>query len=1034
MSNRNRIAPYTLVLRLARLLTLLLFVAFTLYVASEKQVDRVNERRLASVLVAEELRHSSDDLTRTVRAYVETGKLRYKQQYQDILAIRDGKQPRRAPLGAIYWDLLPLPAELPKPLEGPSLPLLEHARQAGFNEQELQEFALAKLRSDALAQVELEAMAIIESHPRGDSARERARASLYDESYQLAKAEIMVHIDRSYRLMDQRTAAELHEAELRARALSVVLLALGLALLGALSYAFHLLGRTLGTDIGTIAAEIERIGQGDFSHSITVPPGRSESVIGWLAQMLARLRDADTSRAETLGRQRREQQLAALRAAMMERLSSSATLDDVLEDYALEIEAALPGVMCSILLLSDDGQHLRMGAAPSLPADYNAAIDGVRIGPAVGSCGTAAYTRQRVVVEQISTHPYWAAFKDLAARAGLAACWSEPIRSGADTVLGTFALYSRRPASPNDYDIAIIELAANLTALAIERKRAELQLQLLAKVFEHGSEVIMITDARARLVRVNQAFTAVTGYTEAEALGRNPAMLSSGRHGADFFRQMWDCIDRDGHWSGEVWNRRKDGSLYPEWLSISVLYDPRGAVSNYVAIATDITQRKAAEERIRQLADFDALTGLPNRRLLQDRINTLLQHARRHQQPLALLFLDLDRFKNVNDSLGHHVGDQLLVAVARRLVEALRDEDTVSRIGGDEFVILCPETDVSGAAHVARKLIAALQARFDVEDNELAISCSIGIATYPGDGDSDQALTRAADTAMYRAKKAGRSTFCYYAAEMQAQTARLLALENALRRALELEQLHLEYQPQLSLTSGQLVGAEALLRWTHPELGAISPAEFIPLAEDSGLIVAIGDWVLRSACRQMRAWLDAGLALEHVAVNLSVVQFRQPGLAERVQQVLRDSALDARHLELEVTESVAMNNPQEMAETLGQLQALGVAIAIDDFGTGYSSMAYLKKFRPQRLKIDRSFVRDLVDDGDDRAIVGAIVGLGRSLGFASIAEGVETDEQLEILQRQGCEAVQGYLISRPLPPAALESFARAQQREQPRRA
>ena len=1026
MSNRIRIASYTLVLRLARLITVLLFIAFALYVASEGQVDRANERRLRSMMVAEELRHSCDDMTRAVRAFVETGDARFKQQYQSILAVREGKLQRPAPLGAIYWDLLPLPAELPSPPDGPLTSLLEHARQAGFDERELREFELAKLRSDALARIELDAIAVAERHPRGDPARERALASLYDDAYQLARAETMAHVARFHRLMDDRTAAELRQAKLGARVLWLVMLVLGVGLLGALSYAFHLLGRTLGADIGTIAAEIARIGQGDFSHSIAVPAGRSESVIGWLAQMLARLRDADASRAEALARQRREQQLAALRASMMERLSSASTLDEVLEDYALEIEGALPGVLCSILLLSDDGQHLRLGAAPSLPEDYNTAIDGVQIGPAVGSCGTAAYTRRRVVVEQISTHPYWADYKELAARSGLAACWSEPIRSGADTVLGTFALYSRRPASPDEQDIAIIELAANLTALAIERKRAELQLQLLAKVFEHGSEVIMITDARARLVRVNQAFTEVTGYAEAEALGQNPSMLSSGRHGADFYRRMWEEIDRSGHWSGEVWNRRKDGSVYPEWLSISVLYDPRGAVSNYVAIATDITQRKAAEERIRQLADYDTLTGLPNRRLLQDRINVALQHARRHQQPLALLFLDLDRFKNVNDSLGHHVGDQLLIAVAKRLAGTLRDEDTVSRIGGDEFVILCPHTDASGAAHVASKLIAALQPRFDIDANELVVSCSIGIASYPGDGDNDQALTRAADTAMYRAKKAGRGSFCHYAAEMQAQTARLLALENALRRALELGQLHLEYQPQLALGSGRIIGVEALLRWTHPEHGTVSPAEFIPLAEDSGLIVAIGDWVLKTACSQLRDWIDAGLPLSHVAVNLSVVQFRQPGLAGRVQQLLEDCRLDAHHLELEVTESVAMNNPQEMAETLGQLQALGVAIAIDDFGTGYSSMAYLKKFRPQRLKIDRSFVRDLVADADDRAIVGAIIGLGRSLGFETIAEGVETEDQLDILRGQGCETVQGYLISRPLAPAALQAFMRTQ--------
>lgn len=723
--------------------------------------------------------------------------------------------------------------------------------------------------------------------------------------------------------------------------------------------------------------------------------------------------------------QRESREKDALGRFMLERLVSDSPLTDILNDFVRELERLMPGARCSILRRNEERQVIQLAAAPSLPDVYNAALEGLPIGLSVGSCGTAMATGQRVIVDDIATHPYWANYKELAQQAGLRSCWSEPILSGAKTVLGSFAVYNGSPVMPGPYELGLIDMAAHLSAIAIERKDAEVQLQLKARVFEQGNESIVITDHQHQIVRVNHAFTQITGYSEAEVVGQNPKLLSSGRQNDDFYRQMWTTISADDHWQGELWNRRKDGSHYPEWLSISVLRDRQGDVINYVGIATDITQRKANEAQILQLVNYDPLTGLPNRRLLQDRVQTALSHAKRADDTLALMFVDLDRFKNVNDSLGHHVGDELLIQVARRLVDELREQDTVCRLGGDEFVLLCPQTDVVGAAHLAEKLLTSVASRFTLAQQDLAVTFSIGVAMYPGDGDSFEALSMRADAAMYCAKQAGRNAYRFFTAEMQAQSSRTLQLENALSRALELKQLALVYQPQIDLHSDRIVGVEALLRWQHPILGQVSPAEFIPVAEDSGLILPIGEWVLRTAVDQLRLWQDRGVGVPLMAVNLSAVQFRHANLPDLITRVLQEAGVAPECLELELTEGVAMEDPVNAMEVMRRLKQRGVRMAIDDFGTGYSSLSYLKRFPADRLKIDQSFVRDITVDPDDKAIVVAIIALARSLGFRSMAEGVETPGQLAFLREQGCDEVQGYLYSRPLTPAQFETFFHA---------
>ena len=454
-----------------------------------------------------------------------------------------------------------------------------------------------------------------------------------------------------------------------------------------------------------------------------------------------------------------------------------------------------------------------------------------------------------------------------------------------------------------------------------------------------------------------------------------------------------------------MWNLRKDGSIYPEQKSISRVCDASGATTHFITTFNDITAHKEAEAAIRRLAHFDLLTGLPNRALLNERMSYTLGRSKRNNEQFALIFLDLDRFKNVNDTLGHLIGDELLIQLAQRLRSALRDEDTVSRLGGDEFILLLPGTDTDGAARVTAKLLDVTAPPYRIDQHELTCTASIGIAIYPGDGDSFEKLSMSADTAMYRAKKAGRNTFRFFTNEMQKHSARALKLENALRRAPANDEMTLHYQPQLALAYGRVVGAEALLRWHNAELGEVVPAEFIPVAEDSGMIVPIGEWVLRQAARQMRNWLDSGVAPSVVSVNLSAVQFRQADVVERIVGILADEHLPAKYLELELTESATMDNPLAGIAFLKKLRERGLRMVIDDFGTGCSSMSYLRRFQTYKLKIDQSFIRELSADPEDEAIVMAIINLAHSLGLKTLAEGVESRAQLAFLREKGCDEV-----------------------------
>ncbi|MBT3055118.1 MAG: EAL domain-containing protein [Candidatus Thiodiazotropha endolucinida] len=552
--------------------------------------------------------------------------------------------------------------------------------------------------------------------------------------------------------------------------------------------------------------------------------------------------------------------------------------------------------------------------------------------------------------------------------------------------------------------------------LRMAHRTAEEKLRLADRAFQNTAEGITVTDASGNIVSTNPAFEAITGYSHEEVLGLNPRVLKSGHHPDSFYKEMWDTLLLTGHWRGEIWNRRKNGDAYPEWLTISAVKDGNDETTHYVGVFTDISQIKEAQDQINFLAHHDALTRLPNRALFRERFDHALMHARRENASIALLFLDLDRFKTVNDTLGHPVGDQVLLEVSKRMNLIIRASDTLARLGGDEFVLLLEEqTDAQHAAVVARKLIDLFSRPMIIGEHELVVTASIGITLYPNDGDDPDKLIRHADRAMYEAKQQGRNTYRFFTQALTEGALERLMMENDLRRAVARNELILHYQPIVNLETRQLQGIEALVRWQHPEQGLIAPGLFIELAEEIGIIGEIGQWVLRAACSQLARWDRDGFKVPRISVNLSVQQIDREGLITMVSEELNNSGLSPERLELEVTESMLIRNPELSRTVLSELRTLGVKFAIDDFGTGYSSLAYLKLLPLDHLKIDQSFVRDIGKDANDEAIVRAIIGMSKSLGLESVAEGVEEAHQARFLQQAGSDLAQGYLYSRPLP-------------------
>ena len=688
----------------------------------------------------------------------------------------------------------------------------------------------------------------------------------------------------------------------------------------------------------------------------------------------------------------------SLRVRKRQRLSLE-KLEESEDRYRLLFENMTTGFALHEMIYDDDGK----------PTDYRF----LEMNPAFELLiGTAAASLLGKTVKESmpGIEDYWIEQYGVVARTGM------PI---------AFRNYSREQGkyydvwafSPRKDSFAVI--VSDIT----ERKEAEDKLRLMAQVFERSGDAILITDPENKIIATNSSFTTLTGYSQEEVLGQNPSILKSGKETDEFYRSLWEALAKEHYWQGEIWEKRKDGSLYPKWLTITAIHDHKGVLLNYIAGFSDISERKLAEQKIEHMAHHDALTNLPNRFSLTERLGQSLEQARRSDQHLAVIFLDLDHFKNINDSLGHHIGDLLLIEVAARLSGSVRASDIVARLGGDEFVVALPQVQSGiAAAHTVSKIQKALSRLFLLEGHELRITPSIGISVFPHDGETVEALMQNADAAMYHAKAQGRNNYQFFKKEMNAKAHERLLLENDLRSAIEREEFVVYYQPQVDIVAGRVIGVEALVRWRHPVRGLIAPDEFIAVAEDTGLILPLGTMVLEIACRQLAAWLAKGVPLLRMAVNLSARQFQQKDLPQLVARIIKESGIPSGLLELEITESVAMNHPQETISHLLKFKEMGVALAIDDFGTGYSSLNYLKLFPVDRLKIDKSFVHNIEFGNNDAAIAAATIALAHTLGLQVIAEGVETGAQLGFLKDQECEVVQGFFYSRPLPAGEATAF------------
>ncbi len=572
---------------------------------------------------------------------------------------------------------------------------------------------------------------------------------------------------------------------------------------------------------------------------------------------------------------------------------------------------------------------------------------------------------------------------------------------------------NERPIIKDGEVLGLVGVARDVT----ERLQVESRLRQAAAVFENTLEAIMITDPDRRITAVNRAFVEITEYAEAEVLGRNADFIGAQDEPSDLRVKLWNVVNETGRWSGEMWRRRKSGEAFPAWVAASTITDHEQNITNYVIVMSDLSRLKESEEKLDWLAHYDPLTHLPNRLLFSSLLAHAIRRAERERKLLAVMFIDLDNFKTINDMRGHPVGDRLLQEVGNRLNSCLRKEDTVARLSGDEFIIVLEDiADTRFLADVAGKILSSVSRPYMLNGEEAEITASIGISLFPQDGRDVTRLVQNADAAMYRAKELGRGLFQFYTPELTIKAIERATLERALRAGLQRREFVLHYQPQISVSTGAVVGVEALIRWQHPERGLVLPDAFIALGEETGLILPLGDWVLQTACRQVRAWLDAGAAPLTLAINISARQLAgDKALVDKVAAVLEETGLSSAYLQLEITESAIMRNADDVGNVIRALKSLGVSIAIDDFGTGYSSLSYLKRFSVNKLKIDQSFVRDVAHDANDRAIAEAIIGLGRSLCVKVIAEGVESAQQQSFLRELGCDEMQGALFYPPLP-------------------
>lgn len=998
-----------------------LLIAIAIYFVShtflEKKIDYAKGIRYQSVLLLSEYRQSLDEQRRMALTYVATGNPAYKKQYQNILDIREGNQARPERYNQPYLGFV---IKEKMSVERP-IALLDLIRHEGFSEQEYLKLKQTDLVFAEINSTELNAMKLIEASGLDiDVRRAKAIQILQGDNYQQAIAGVMKSVSDVNATVTERSLNAAKSAETFSEILKILAILFTFAFIFTGRKAYLALKAQLGGSIDEVHKHVTRISNGNLLHADTVSDEMDNSALACLARMQASLIEKNRE-------QKRSEKYEHLRNVIFEQLASDEPLPNILRVIVRGVEKLNPEMTCTVMLLDQESKFFSKCVSNDLPIFFRTAISRVEIGVGFGSCSAAVFTGERVVVSNIATHPYWISLKDIAAQARFGACCSQPVRSSSGELLGTFAIYHHEPHEHTKFDLSVLEQSARLAGIAIERKMIEQNLQIAAIAFE-SQEGMLVTDANRVILRVNSAFTQITGYSEDEIIGKHPGMLSSGRHDMDFYASMWESIVNTGSWEGEVWNRRKNGEVYPAHLTFTAVKGRDGTTVNYVATLVDITSRKSAEEEIQHLAYYDSLTGLPNRRLLMDRLSQALVTSARGKGGGAILFLDLDHFKTLNDTLGHDVGDLLLKQVSERLTSCVREGDTVARIGGDEFVIMLEGLSDSifeaarQAEIICEKILVALNQAYQLNTYEYHSTTSIGATLFSGHEVGSDELLKQADIAMYQSKTAGRNAIRFFDPVMQEVITNRAVLERELHKAFDNDQFQLHYQLQVN-NLGQALGAEALIRWMHPERGMVLPFHFISLAEEIGLILPIGKWVIETACAQLKIWQQSTFTKDIVlSINVSAKQFRQPDFIEQIQDAVNRHSINPSLLKLELTESLLLEDVEEIITTMTTLRDIGVQFSLDDFGTGYSSLMYLKRLPLNQLKIDQSFVRDLITDVSDQAIVHTIIAMAKSLSLDIIAEGVETEEQLQFLLNKGCTCYQGYLFSRPLPIMQFEEL------------
>lgn len=711
-----------------------------------------------------------------------------------------------------------------------------------------------------------------------------------------------------------------------------------------------------------------------------------------------------------------------LRNKTLEQLSRSVSVNKILQEIINAMANESSNIICNIMLVDSGEKSLIQAASINLSEKFRDSYNNIEIGIGMGSCAAAAYSAKRVIVEDIEVHPYWSSNKQLAISEKLAASWSVPILSPSGKVLGTIGIYHHAVSQPTEDDLFILELASSLAVIAIEQGRANEELQQASLVFKNSHEAMAVTDGKGVIINVNPAFTELTGYTQQDLIGKSHRILKSGHHDYSFYEELYNTLNTTGHWQGEIWNKRKNGEIYIEWVTITAIYNDDGSLHRHVSLSSDITEKKESEELVWRHANFDTLTGLPNRRMFRDHLEWELKKVKRSGNCLALMFLDLDRFKEINDSLGHDMGDVLLKEAAQRLSKCVRKNDMVARLGGDEFTVLLSEiTDPISVERVSQNILERLSEPYKLADGMVNVSASIGITFYPKDAEQVDDLLRNADHAMYAAKGQGRNQSCYFTSIMQEQARYRTELMHDLRGALEDNQFKIYYQPITDLVTGKIYKAEALLRWQHPVKGMIGPEEFIHLTEEMGLINSIGDWVFHIVANQSAQWREKYDVDFQISVNKSPVQFQHKQDAGTAWiKYLQKCNIPGDVISVEITEGLLLDASETVIEQLLAFRDAGIQVSLDDFGTGYSSLAYLKKFDIDYLKIDQTFVSNLKEDSDDMVLCEAITAMAHKLGMKVIAEGVETEEQLALLINAGSDYAQGYLFSKPIEMEAFE--------------